>query len=79
MVYTYCTPITPDLIHQGLEPIVRFGWLISPFHGESPKLTFHPFHVCNHGVVIALVRDFEGIPYLFGTAQAADFVVFIPA
>jgi hypothetical protein len=41
MVCPSCTPITLDLVHQGLETVVRFGWLLSPFHGESPKLTFH--------------------------------------
>jgi hypothetical protein len=58
------TPITLDFVHQGLEPVVCFSWLLSPFHGESPKLTFHQFHLCNHGAVISLMRDLEGVSYL---------------
>jgi hypothetical protein len=68
-----------NLVHQGPEPIVSLGCLLSPYHGESPKLTFHQFHLGNHGGVITLVRDLEGIPYLLGIVQAADFGLFIPA
>jgi hypothetical protein len=78
MVRPSCTPVTPDLVHQGFEPGVRFSWLLSSFHGESPKLTFHRFYLGNHGGIITLVRYFEGIPYLNGIVQAADFIVFIP-
>jgi hypothetical protein len=79
MVCPSCTPVTLDLVHQGLEPIVHFGWLLSPFHGESPKLNFHQLYLCNHGGVISLMRDLEGVPYLLGIVQATDFIILIPA
>jgi hypothetical protein len=41
MIRLSCAPVTLDLVHQGLELVVCFDWLLSPFHGESPKLTFH--------------------------------------
>jgi hypothetical protein len=70
---------TSNLVHQGLEHVVGFDWLLSPFHGEPSQFSFHQFHLCDHGGVITLVRDFEGILYLLGIVQAADFVVLIPA
>jgi hypothetical protein len=72
MVRPSCTPITPNFGHHSLEPIVRFSWLLSPFHSESPKLTFYQFHFGDHGGTISLMRDLEGVPYLLGIVQAAD-------
>jgi hypothetical protein len=65
--------------NKGLEPVVRLSWLLSPYHGKPPKLAFHQFHLCDHGGIITLMRDLEGIPYLLGIVQAADLVIFIPA
>jgi hypothetical protein len=78
MIRPFCTSIALNLVRQGLEPVVSLSWLLSPYHGDSPKLVFHQLHLGNHGGVITLVRDLEGIPYLLGIVQATDFVVFIP-
>jgi hypothetical protein len=78
MIHPSCAPITPDLVHQGLEPVVCFGWLLSPFHGKSSKLTFHQFHFDNHSDIVSLMGDLEGVPNLFGIVQAADLVILIP-
>jgi hypothetical protein len=79
MIRPSCTPVASDFVDKGLEPVVRLCWLLSPYHGESPQLAFHQFHLGNHGGVITLVRDLEGILDLLGIVQAAHFVVFIPA
>jgi hypothetical protein len=78
MIRLSCTSIASNLVHQGLERVVCLGWLHFPFHDESPKISFHQFHLGNHGGVITLMRDFEGISYLLDIVEAADFVVFIP-
>jgi hypothetical protein len=79
MIRPSCTPIALNLVDKGLEPVVSLSWLLSPYHGEPPQLAFHQLHLGDHGGIITLVRDLEGIPYLLGIVQAAHFVVFIPA
>jgi hypothetical protein len=76
MIRPSCASVASNFVDEGLEPVVRLSWLFSPYHGESPHLTFHQFHFGNHGGVITPVRDLEGIPYLFGIVQATDFVIF---
>ena len=71
--------IAPYFVDQGLEPVVCLCWLLSPDHRESSQLAFHQFHLGNQGGVITLVRDLEGLPYLLGIVQTADFVVLIRA
>jgi hypothetical protein len=34
MICPSCTPIASDLVHQSLEPVIGFSWLLSLFHGE---------------------------------------------
>jgi hypothetical protein len=79
MIRPSCTPIASNLVDKGLEPVVRLSWLLSPYHGKPPKFSFHQFHLCDHGGIITLVRDFEGISYLLAIVQAAHFVIFITA
>jgi hypothetical protein len=79
MICPSCTPIASNLVDKGLEPVLSLSWLLSPYHGESPRLAFHQFHLVDHGGIITLVRDLESIPYLLGIVQAAHFIVFIPA
>jgi hypothetical protein len=79
MIRPSCTPVASDLVHQGLEHVVCFSWLFSPFHGEPSQLAFDQFHLGDNGGVVSLMRNLEGVLYLFGIVQAADFVVFIPA
>jgi hypothetical protein len=69
MICPSCTPIALDLVHQGLEPIVGFSWLLSSFHDEPSQFSFHQFHLCNHGGIISLMRTLEGVPYLLGIAK----------
>ena len=79
MIHPSCAPIASNFVHLGLEPVVRFGWLLSPFHGEPPKLTFHQFHFGNYSDIVSLMRNLEGVPYLLSIIQATDLVVLIPA
>jgi hypothetical protein len=79
MIRPSYTSIASNFVDKGLEPVVRLCWLLSPYHGESPQLAFHQFHLGDHGGIITLMRDFEGIPYLLGIVQATQFVIFIPA
>ena len=79
MIRPSCTSIALNPVHQGLEPIVSLSLVLSPYHGKSPEFAFHQFHLSNHGGVVTLVKDLEGIPYLLAIVQAAHFVVFIPA
>jgi hypothetical protein len=53
-------------------------WLFSPDHCEPSQLAFHQLHLGDHGGIITLMRDLEGIPNLLGVVQAAQLVVFIP-
>ena len=71
--------IAPYFVDEGLEPVVRLGWLLSPDHCESPKFAFHQLHLGEHGGVVSLMSDLEGVLYLLSIVQATDFVVFIPA
>jgi hypothetical protein len=79
MICPSYTSIASNLVHQGLDPIIVFSWLLSLFHGEPSELSFHQFHLCDHGGIVTLMRDFEGIPYLLGIVQATNLVVLIPA
>jgi hypothetical protein len=79
MIRPSCTPVASDFVDKGLEPVVRLCWLFSPYHREPPQLAFHQFHFSDHGGIISLVRNFEGVPYMFGITQATNFVVFIHA
>jgi hypothetical protein len=79
MIHPSCASVASDLVDQGLEPVVSYSWLLSPDHGKSPQLAFHQFHLSDHGGIISLMRDLEGVPDLFGVVQAAHLVVFIPA
>jgi hypothetical protein len=79
MIRPSCTPVASDFVHQGLVPVVGFSWLLSPFHGEPSQFTFHKLHLGDHGGVVSLMRNLEGVPYLLGIVQAADFVVLIPS
>ena len=71
--------IASYFVDKGLEPVVCLGWLLSPYHSESPKFALHQFHLGEHGDVVALVRDLEGVPYLLGVVQAAHLIVLFPA
>jgi hypothetical protein len=70
--------IAPDLVDQGLEPVVRLLWLLSPDHCEPYQLAFHQLHLGDHGGVVPLMRYLEGVPDLLGVVQAAHLVVFVP-
>jgi hypothetical protein len=66
------------LVHQGLEPVVCFSWLFTPLHGEPLKFTLDQLHLGDHGDVVSLMRNLEGVSNLLGIVQATNFVVFIP-
>jgi hypothetical protein len=65
-----CTSIAPNLVDQGLEPVVCLCWLLSPDHREPSQLAFHQLHFGDHGGVVSLMRYLEGVPYLLGVVQA---------
>ena len=70
--------IAPYFVDEGLEPVVRLGWLLAPDHCEYSKFALHQLHLCEHGDVVPLMRDLEGVPDLLGVIQAAHLMVFIP-
>jgi hypothetical protein len=72
-------PIASYLVPQGLELIICFSWLFTPLHGEPPQLALHQLHLGDHGDVVPLMRDLEGVPNLLDIVQATNIVVFIPA
>jgi hypothetical protein len=47
--------IAPNLVDQGLEPVVRLCWLLSPHHSEPSQLAFHQLHFGDHGGVVSLM------------------------
>ena len=55
--------VAPYLVDKGLEPVVCLGWL-PPYHSESPKFALHQLHLGEHGDVVPLMRDLEGVPNL---------------
>jgi hypothetical protein len=71
--------IAPDLVDQGHEPVVRLCWLFSPDHCEPSQLAFHQLHFGDHGGVVPLMRNLEGVPDLLGVVQAAHLIVLVPA
>jgi hypothetical protein len=48
-------PIAPNLVDQGLEPVVRLCWLLSPDHSEPSQLAFHQLHFGDHGGIVSLM------------------------
>jgi hypothetical protein len=79
VVHPSCAPIATYLVHQGLEPVLQFSWFFTPLHGEPPQLTLHQLHLGEHGDVIPLIRDLEGVLYFLGIVQDTNLVVFVPA
>ena len=79
MVRPSCASIAPNLVGQGLEPVVCLCWLLSPDHREPSQLAFHQLHFGDHGGVVSLMTYLEGVLDLLGVVQAAHLVVFIPA
>jgi hypothetical protein len=79
MIHPSCASVASDLVHQGLEPVVRVGWLFTPVHGKPPWLAFHQLHLGDHCDVVPLMSDLEGVLYLLSVVQAIDLVIFIPA
>jgi hypothetical protein len=71
--------IAPDLVDQGLEPVVHLCWLFSLDHCEPPQLVFHQLHLGDHGGVVPLMRNLEGVLDLLGVVQAAHLIVLVPA
>jgi hypothetical protein len=65
--------VVPNIVSlmRNLEPVECLSWLLSPFHGESPKFTFHQFHFGDHRDIVSLMRNLEGVPNLFGVVQAS--------
>jgi hypothetical protein len=70
--------IAPDFVDQGLEPVVRLGWLLPPDHCEPSQFALHQLHLGDHSDVVPLMRDLEGVPNLLGVIQAAHLMVFFP-
>ena len=71
--------IASYLVDKGLEPVVHLGWLFSPDHCESPKFALHQLHLGEHGDVVPLMRDLEGVLDVLGIVQAAHLIVLFPA
>jgi hypothetical protein len=63
MIHPSCTPIASNLVDKILDLVVCFSWLFPSLHGEPSQLSFHQLHLGDHGDVVALMRDLEGIPY----------------
>jgi hypothetical protein len=78
VIHPYCAPIDLYLVHQGLEPVVHLSWLFTHLHGEPLKFTFDQLHLDDHGDVVSLMRNLEGVPNLLSVVQTINFVVFIP-
>jgi hypothetical protein len=51
----------PYFVDKGLEPVVRLGWLLAPYHRKPSKLALHQLHFSEHGDVVPLVRNLEGV------------------
>lgn len=66
MIRPSCASIASDFVHQGLESVVRFSWLLIPLHDKPPQLAFHQLHLVDHCGIMTLMRDFKGVPYLLG-------------
>ena len=47
--------IAPYLVDEGFEPVVRLGWLLPPYHRESPEFSLHQLHLGEHGDVVPLM------------------------
>jgi hypothetical protein len=67
-----CASIASNLVHQGLEPVVCLSWLLSPFHGESPKFTFHEFHFGDHRDIVSLIKSLTTLSDVGRSRQEGD-------
>ncbi len=47
-----------------------------PLSCESSKLALHQLHFGEHGDVVPLMRDLEGVPDLLGVVQAAHLMLY---
>jgi hypothetical protein len=71
--------IAPDIVDQGLEPVVRLRWLLSPDQCEPSQLALHQLHLGDHYGVVPLMRNLEGVPDLLVVVQATHLIVLVPA
>jgi hypothetical protein len=74
-----CTSIVLDLVHQGLELVVRLCCPFTSLHGEPPKFTFDEVYLGGHHHNVAIMSDLENVPNLFCIVQATNFILLLPS
>jgi hypothetical protein len=66
MVIPFLTPEVTHLVHQGLEPIVHFLWLLPLAKPEATELPLDRLPLGDLGHLVSFVRGLEYVPNLFG-------------
>jgi hypothetical protein len=66
MVITFCAPEVVYLVHQGLEPVVHFLWLLSLAKPEATELSLDRLPLGDLGHLVSFVRGLENVPNLLG-------------
>jgi hypothetical protein len=62
MVIPLGAPEVAHLVHQGLEPVVHFLWLLSLVEDESTEFSLDRFALGDLGHLVPFVRRFEDVP-----------------
>jgi hypothetical protein len=77
MVIPFFAPEVAHLVHQGLEPVVHFLWLLPLVKPEATKLPLDRLSLGDLGHLVSIVRGLEYVPNLLGTLQSLHLVILL--
>ena len=66
MVIPFLTPEVAHLVHQGLEPVVHFLWLLPLAKPKATELPLDRFPLGDFGHLVSFVRGLEYVSNLLG-------------
>jgi hypothetical protein len=77
MVIPFFTPKVAHLVHQGLEPVVHFLWLLPLAKAKATELPLDRIPLGDLGHLVSFVRGLEYVPNLLGTLQSLHLVILL--
>jgi hypothetical protein len=77
MVIPFFAPEVAHLVHQGLEPVVHFLWLLPLAKSEATELPLDRLPLSDLGHLVSFVRGLEYVPNLFGALQPLHLVILL--
>jgi hypothetical protein len=77
MVIPFFAPEVAHLVHEGLEPVVHFLWLLPLAKPKAIELPLDCFPLGDFGHLVSFVRGLEYVTNLFGTLQSLHLVILL--